>query len=285
MILHFVFNVKLGEYMKGFIKFLMKSNIFAYSAQCAFYFLLSLFPFLYLVTHFAVLFSISNDALMDAIQYAFPKNVYNLILFNLNTLQADNSNITFGFYVILALWSSSMFIGSLKFSMRQNHPVKHNKSFVYYKLISMLITMVFAILVSTTLFSTLVLNVLTVYLSNYFKFTKLASLIPVSITFSLVIVDLIVLYMFLPPEKIRFSQAVPGAVFSTLGVVIASWFFSYYVNDIANYSRLYGTLGSVIMLMTWLFICSFILILGGLINTYLLEYPEAEKDGTKNISQ
>nr|WP_278279672.1 YhjD/YihY/BrkB family envelope integrity protein [Clostridium sp. DMHC 10] len=51
---------------------------------------------------------------------------------------------------------------------------------------------------------------------------------------------------------------------------MSSFGFSYYINNFGNYSRIYGSIGAVIVLMTWLFIGSFILILGGEINSAIL---------------
>ncbi|WP_347460507.1 YhjD/YihY/BrkB family envelope integrity protein [Clostridium sp. DMHC 10] len=61
-----------------------------------------------------------------------------------------------------------------------------------------------------------------------------------------------------------------GALFTTVGWVMSSFGFSYYINNFGNYSRIYGSIGAVIVLMTWLFIGSFILILGGEINSAIL---------------
>lgn len=258
--------------MRCFIKYYLKSNILAYSAQCAFYFLLSLFPFLFLATNAAILFSISNDALLDAIRYAFPKNVYNLVLYNFHTLQASGNNKTLIFYIFLSMWSSSMFIGALKFALRQNVQKSTEKSFVYYRLLSVIITVIFAVLISSTFYVTLLVNVLL----GYLKLDGFGNILTKSISFCAVIIDLILLYMFLPPKRLKFKEAIPGAVFSASGVLASSGGFSFYINNIANPTKLYGTLGSVVMLMIWLFICSFILITGGLINNYLQLYKTSK---------
>ncbi|WP_146739886.1 YhjD/YihY/BrkB family envelope integrity protein, partial [Clostridium cochlearium] len=45
--------------------------------------------------------------------------------------------------------------------------------------------------------------------------------------------------------------------------------FSYYVNNFANYSRVYGSIGAVIVLMVWLYLTSIIIILGGELNAFI----------------
>lgn len=61
----------------------------------------------------------------------------------------------------------------------------------------------------------------------------------------------------------------PGAVVATLGWLITSLGFSYYVNNFANYSRFYGSLGAIIILLTWLYLSSMIVLIGGEVNAIL----------------
>ena len=77
------------------------------------------------------------------------------------------------------------------------------------------------------------------------------------------------IYRYTPARKISWREVYPGAIVSTLGWIIVSLGFSYYINNIANYSRLYGSVGAVFVLMTWLYITSMILILGAEFNSIL----------------
>ena len=77
------------------------------------------------------------------------------------------------------------------------------------------------------------------------------------------------MYRYAPAKKIPWKEAYPGAIVSTFGWLIVSLGFSYYINNIANYSRLYGSIGAVFVLMTWLYITSIILIIGAEFNSVL----------------
>jgi membrane protein len=59
---------------------------------------------------------------------------------------------------------------------------------------------------------------------------------------------------------------ISGTLSATFSLVIVSIGFAFYVNNFSNYSVLYGSIGAVIALLTWLFILSNIIILGGEIN-------------------
>jgi membrane protein len=78
------------------------------------------------------------------------------------------------------------------------------------------------------------------------------------------------IYRYTPAKRISWQEVFPGAIVSTIGWLIVSLGFSFYVNNFSNYSRLYGSLGAVFVLMTWLYISSIILILGGEINSVIV---------------
>jgi len=77
------------------------------------------------------------------------------------------------------------------------------------------------------------------------------------------------LYRYTPSKRLSWREVFPGSVFATIGWVIVSVGFSFYVNNFGNYSRLYGSIGAVIILLTWLFLTSIIIILGGEVNATL----------------
>ena len=72
--------------------------------------------------------------------------------------------------------------------------------------------------------------------------------------------------MFAPSKRLKSKEVIPGAIFSTVGWIVVSFGFSFYINNFGNYSRFYGSLGAVFILMTWLFLISMIFILGVEIN-------------------
>jgi membrane protein len=79
------------------------------------------------------------------------------------------------------------------------------------------------------------------------------------------------LYKFTPCKRLTFWDVLPGSVFATIGWVLSSMGFTFYVDNFANYSRLYGSIGAVIALMVWLFLTSVIILIGGEINALLSE--------------
>ena len=74
----------------------------------------------------------------------------------------------------------------------------------------------------------------------------------------------------MPNLRLTFRQVLPGALFSFGSWVLVSLVFSFYVDNIARYSLLYGSLGAIIVLMLWLYITCITLLLGPMLNHILL---------------
>ena len=88
------------------------------------------------------------------------------------------------------------------------------------------------------------------------------------------------LYKFSPcvdkRRSIKLIDTLPGGIFATIGWMLSSTIFSYYVSNFGKYSTTYGSVGGVIVLLVWLYLSSIIIILGGEING-TLEYFRINK--------
>ena len=73
-----------------------------------------------------------------------------------------------------------------------------------------------------------------------------------------------------PNLHLKFREVWPGALFSLVAWILVSWAFSFYVDNLARYSVLYGSLGAIIVPMLWLYIVSMILLMGPQLNHTLV---------------
>ena len=73
-----------------------------------------------------------------------------------------------------------------------------------------------------------------------------------------------------PILHLKFREVWPGALFSLVAWILVSWAFSFYVDNMARYSVLYGSLGTIIVLMLWLYIVSMLLLMGPQLNHTLV---------------
>ncbi|GEN70008.1 hypothetical protein CLA01_00800 [Chryseobacterium lathyri] len=90
------------------------------------------------------------------------------------------------------------------------------------------------------------------------------------VSFPLFYFILLTLFYWLGTVKIaRFRQAVPGAILTTVLFVLTTFIFAIYVKDIARYNVLYGSIGSMILLMVWVNVNVYLLLFGNELNMAL----------------
>lgn len=94
------------------------------------------------------------------------------------------------------------------------------------------------------------------------------------ITAALIMLSMALGYFVLPDVHQRFKYITPGSVMATLLWLVAAWGFSQYVAHFGNYSVTYGSIGSVIILLTWFYIAGFLFLVGGELNA-IIEHASA----------
>src|SRR5699024_3317970 len=85
----------------------------------------------------------------------------------------------------------------------------------------------------------------------------------------IIFVAFTVLYTLAPNVKIKMKSVIPGAIFATIIFLSGSFLFSIYISNFANYSKTYGSIAGIIILMLWLYITGFIIIIGAEINAII----------------
>ena len=82
----------------------------------------------------------------------------------------------------------------------------------------------------------------------------------------LLIFILSIFYRVAPKRPITFKQAIPGAVFGVIVWQLLSVGFGFYVSNFSNYNQTYGSLGSVVIVLLWLYFTGLIILLGSELN-------------------
>ena len=84
--------------------------------------------------------------------------------------------------------------------------------------------------------------------------------------FTLMVLVFVLIYTAFPSKKLKFYMQIPGAAFTSLAWLAFSSLFSIYVNQIGQFSTLYGGLTMMILAMLWLYFCMYIAFIGAVIN-------------------
>ncbi|MGM0509046.1 MAG: YhjD/YihY/BrkB family envelope integrity protein [Fusobacteriota bacterium] len=90
------------------------------------------------------------------------------------------------------------------------------------------------------------------------------------LSFGILLMLIMFINYYIPNKHFKLRKIIPGSLFSSIVWVISSFVFSYLVSNVFKFSLVYGSLNSIIIILIWLYISSFILILGIEINAMFI---------------
>lgn len=263
---------KIIKFTKHTSEYISHTDVFGLSAQLAFFFLLSLFPFLlFLITLLGYL-PIDEAVVLDLIENYAPQQIVTLINTNISEIIKSQNGGLLSLGILGTLWSASNGVNAIKKAFNRAYEVTEDRTYIISRFISigLTIAMVGVIVVAFLLpiFGQKIGVFLFSFVNQKAEFLNIWNALRWIISSVVIFIVLLALYILLPNLKVHFRHAVWGAVFATIGWQLASLAFSYYVNTLGNYSATYGSLGTVIILMIWFYLSGIIIILGGIINAF-----------------
>ncbi|WP_432408323.1 YihY/virulence factor BrkB family protein [Wukongibacter sp. M2B1] len=256
-------------------------NISAYGAQLAYFFLLSLFPFLIFLIAILSIFSISLDGAIDTLAKVAPKEAIIIINDYVRTLLPSRSINVLSVSFLATIWSASRAVNALINALNNAYEVQETRGYIRKRILAIFFTILvaFAIVLALTI-PTMGMDFL-LWLSKYIVLSdaviKAWYYSRWLIITSILLLVLGSLYLVAPNKKNKFSEIIPGTIFAILGWISISLGFSYFVNNFRNYTLVYGSLGAIIVLMIWLYLSGVILIMGGEMNSLYSIYRQLNK--------
>lgn len=271
------YNSRFQAYSKK-IKFIMEySNyreINSKAAEISFYLLLSFFPFLIFTISLVVYTPIIKlSKYIFLLKKILPLSALNIVS---SLIQSAIENRSFSFLVlsfVLAMYTMSRAVLSLIRGMNRSYNIRETRPYFEVLFISLVFVIMIVVLIFTSMIFLVFGEKLGSFLFNligldqYFMYIwNLCRYIVGIIT---VIIILMNLYRFTPDKKLSFKDVLPGAILSTLCWLVASFCYSFYSNNFARYDIIYGSLGGIIALMTWVYLSSWTILIGCEINAKL----------------
>jgi len=254
--------------IRFFIQSLQKSAILIRASSLAFNYILALFPgiiFLFTLIPYIPIENFQEELLM-LLKGILPKNAYETFSTTVEDLiiQKRGGLLSFGF--IMALFFATNGVNSMINAFNTSYKTAP-RSAIMQRLIALLLTIILSTLliiaISLLVFSELTMDFLiqkefldidiTYYLLIIGKWITILALIFSAISF---------LYYLGPSKESRWRFVSAGSTFATILTLITSLGFSFFVNNFGHYNKLYGSLGTLMVIMLWLHFNSVILLIG-----------------------
>ncbi|CUU50975.1 MULTISPECIES: YihY/virulence factor BrkB family protein [Clostridium] len=265
--------IKLSSKVNLIIHLIVKikrDDVFALASQLAYYLILSFFPFMLFLMTLAGFSSISSKQILGQLNVMLPRSVLELTQSTVVEIFDNQYTGLLGISILLTLWTASSAFKAIIKSINKAYNFKEERSFIKLSIISMLGILALAVTIILALTALVFGNVIGDYIKSINPFYEIVLIIWNIFRYTFILAIMISIfigvYKFAPAKKLVWKEVIAGSIFSTVGWVLVSFVFSFYIDNFNNYSRFYGSLGAVFILMTWLFLISIIFILGVEIN-------------------
>ncbi len=261
---------KFKYYIKKAFKTFNQMEMRVLPGNVAFFFALAIIPIVTIIILIVSQFSISMDNIVKLICEFFPEEISTTIV---DVVSGKGFDTSVGLFNVVAFFVASNGTYAIinasntlyKVKIRDNLKDRIKSIILLIILISLIAFLIIVPIFGTKLLSLFVSEKSIHAISIIFNIFKW----PLSIF--LLYINIKLIYTIAPSKKIESSSTTYGSIFTTIIWVIATVIFSYYLKYFANYNVIYGNLSSMIILMMWLYIISYVFVMGIAINVTDLE--------------
>ncbi len=250
-----------------------KNELYYIASELTVKILIATLPFLMFLLGVLGSFELNLDLLVPHISKTIPDEVLSLLGSFINSISIEEGSSFVPFTLLLALFSASSGFVSVIRGINKTYEIEDKRNFIYIRLISMIFVFLFTI---TIFISMLVL----IYGSSVFNlmmyFDVLVPYVPrlntisnIFLMYIFVTLAIMSIYKISANCRIKFISTLPGALFTVFFWRFSSLLYKVYIDNFSNYSAIYGTIGSLLIFIYWLYIFSFVLLVGSQINSIL----------------
>ncbi len=256
-----------------------EDNLLSRAAELGYYFLFALFPTLVSVS--AIIGLVARSAtdiyvkLLNYLALIVPPEAFKIVLdtFNQTTLHSSGGKIVFG--IVAAVWTASVGFTAIQDTLNMVYKVRETRPYWKVRGSAMLVTVLLSFIVTATLASLLAGSYLAHEIRKHMAWQRIAFGLAVGthivfdfISFALLILLFAIIYYYAPNIAIKkWRWLTPGGAIAIICWLLASLALRLYLRYFHSFSVTYGSLGAVIILLTWFYVTGLMLLLGAEINS------------------
>lgn len=257
-----------------FVKKCKKDKINAYSAQSAFFVILSAIPFLIVFSSLLRYTPITESALMQVFQKTLPEYISPFLISITEEVYNRSIGVT-SITAVVAVWSASKGIHYMTAGLNAVNDLEENRNWLVLRFWAIIYTLIFLFAIIFTLLVLVFGNSLHILATQYIPL--LSGLVAILanfkgvLIFALLVVFFDVIFTKLPSKRLEFKGQLPGAVLCAGAWYVFSFGLSIYV-DYFNGFSMYGSLTTIVLIMLWLYFCMYLMMICAEINVVFNEH-------------
>jgi len=259
------------------------------AAALSYYFVFALFPFLFFLatlTAYVPYVRRSVDTILARAHAILPEQALGLVETHLRELVEKPRPRLLTLGLLATLYTASRGVDAVRKTLNLAYDVKESRPWWKTELVAFGMTIGGAVLVLIAITALTVGGSVGFWLAEHVgiahEYVLVWSWLRWPVTAVVIMLCAALAYYVLPDVKQEFKFITPGSVIGTLAWLLGTWGFSVYTGNFGSYNVTYGSIGGVIVLLTWFYISGFIYLMGGEMNA-IIEHaaPDGKESGAR----
>lgn len=256
-----------------------EDRIFGHAAELGFYFLFALFPTLFSASSIVGITARSGthiiDRLLHYLELVMPPQAFTIVLHTFKETSAHSSSGKLTFGLIAAIWSASVGVSALQDTLNVVYKIEDSRSYLKARIEAIGLTVLVMFIVTGCLGSLLLGDFLAAmsHQELHVGVARTAAIVACrflgwTVATALLALAFAVIYYWAPDLKTRYWHwLTPGGAIAIVAWLLGSLGLRLYLDYFNSYSVTYGSLGAVIILLTWFYITGLMLLVGAEVNS------------------
>lgn len=278
-----------GRFVTGCLRRYFYHDVGRQSAALAYYLLFTLFPFLIFLSSLLGLLNLDVSEILGALQPLLPAEVLDVAEAYLEYASRTSSAAMLWFGLIFSIYFPMRAADCLMRAVRRAYHLPRPGNHLVYRFKVLLYTVFLLVTIAVTLALATVSQRMLTFVGRYITlplvFVELWDLLRFLMLAVVVFGAVGLLYAMAQDTRQPGRNVVPGVITSLAAWMALSAAYSFYVENFANYSLIYGTLGTMVVLMIWLYLTATVLIMGAEINDTLVSLRGDSQRRTSKIEK
>lgn len=266
---------RIKRIVKRLFEILSEPQMLFLPAHIAFFLVLSIFPILTLIGFITSFFSIDINSLTNIMNNAIPPSV--TVIFT-QFIEGSGLTSNLGLLILIGFFLASngthaIILASNSLYNFPNSTYLNRRVKAFFLIFLLIVLFVFLLVVLAfgnnivSFIKSFIHDDLSLKIINF-----LYLLLKWPIASFILYFNIKLIYTISPDWKIMSKNTTKGAIFTTIGWIVATYIYSFYVTNFSTYDKFYGNLSNIAILMLWIYIISYILVIGIGINAKLYTY-------------
>lgn len=260
---------KARDFMLKVFRLLSKPELRILPGQLAFFIVLTIIPLVALIATLAAALSISTDSIGLALAETLPDEVVKII----HSITASGG---INFNIIVFYFSAFLLASNGTYSMintsneiykvePRNVISRRTKAVVMtFILVGLFLFLIFVPVFGSTVFEIIKESTGRVELATYTQ--KIIAILKYPLIILILFLNIKLMYTLGPDKEIPAKTTNKGSIFTTVGWILSTEIFAFYVEKFAKYDLFYGSISNILVLLLWVYLLSYIYVVGMIIN-------------------